>query len=220
MKSRLPLKISTTGSLQRVSSPRLTSEIQPISFSQKTRPQRILDFDIETRLVGFYRGGKFQPDGCEPTALAWSWLDQPKVHVVLQKERPVPDMIEQFRPFYEEADLVIGHYITRFDLPIINGMCLEFGLPLWPAKLVSDTCTHLVRRAGFSKAQENLAGMLDIPAGKFHMADFNWRSSTRLEDEGVELTRRRVMDDVKQHKALYETLRDRGALKPPKVWKP
>ena len=37
---------------------------------RETGRLRILDFDIETRKVGFFQAGKFSPDGCEPTAIA------------------------------------------------------------------------------------------------------------------------------------------------------
>ena len=34
-------------------------------------------------------------------------------------------MIRRFRQLYDQADVVTGHYIRRFDLPILNGCMLE-----------------------------------------------------------------------------------------------
>jgi hypothetical protein len=37
---------------------------------------------------------------------------------------------------YNAADIVTGHYIKKFDLPILNGALFEHGLPLLdPLKL-------------------------------------------------------------------------------------
>jgi hypothetical protein len=130
-------------------------------------------------------------------------------------------MLEQFVPLYDEADIVTGHYIRKFDLPILNGALFENGLPLLdPQKLVQDTKVDLKVFEGLSKSQENLSEMLEIAESKFKMNDVKWRGATRLNAKGIELTRKRATCDVKQHIAMRKALLDAGVLNPPSVWKP
>lgn len=188
----------------------------------RLEPQRILDFDIETRRIGFHSGGRWKPDGCEPIAVAWSWTDEEKVDVIVLGADTIVawDILDEFRDVYDQADIVTGHYIRPFDLPILNGAMMEYGLPPLDEKLTSDTKLDLVSRAGLSASQENLSALYELVQDKFHMNDHRWREAARLTPEGLERARRRVVDDVKQHKALRRVLIEAGFLKPPKVWRP
>lgn len=188
-----------------------------IGSSLKPRP--VLDFDIETRLVGFHKGGQFKPDGCEPVAIAWSLGGDPIVVRQLGVDGPEV-MLLAFVDAYNEAGMVTGHNIRNFDLPILNGALIERGLPILSPKMTSDTLKDLVKRAGWSSSQENLGDMLELLADKFHMNDNRWREATRLTPEGIEQTRRRVMDDVAQHKQLRAKLLERGLLRSPRIWRP
>lgn len=192
------------------------SKLAPIP----TRERRTLDFDIETRRVGFHSGGRFAPDGCEPIAIAWSWVGESDVKCVCLGESELPHMLEYFQFTWEEADIVTGHYIRKFDLPILNGAMMEHGLPSLGPKLTSDTKQDLVTRAGLSASQENLAGMYGLIEDKYHMGDYSWRESSRLTPEGIQETFKRVCDDVRQHKALRAKLIEHGFLRPARMWRP
>jgi DNA polymerase elongation subunit (family B) len=182
---------------------------------------KILDFDIETRLVGFYEAGRFKPKGSEPIAIAASFIGSDKVDVWLQPEHSIEEMLAGFRLLYKEADIVTGHYIRKFDLPILNGAMFEYGFDLLdPMKLVSDTKTDLKPFEGLSKSQENLSELLELAESKYHMNDPRWRKATRLTPEGVKRTRSRVTGDVQQHKVLRKALLDAGVLNPPTILKP
>lgn len=182
---------------------------------------RILDFDIETRLVGFYEAGRFKPKGSEPTAIAARFLDEPDhEYVWVFPEDTHEDMLEGFRVLYNQADIVTGHYITKFDLPILNGAMFENRRPLLGQKDVQDTKVHLRTIEGLSKSQENLAGMLEVAEQKHHMSDYLWRKATRLTPEGIEQARKRVSDDVVQHIALRQVLIEAEVLNPPELWRP
>jgi hypothetical protein len=179
---------------------------------------RILDFDIETRKIGFHIGGKFNPDGCEPIAIAWSWGGAVKVKQLVVNT--ADNMLASFVLAYRAADMVTGHYIRKFDLPIINGALMERGwLPL-PAKMTCDTKNDLITKAGWSSSQENISDMFELLEDKYHMNDTRWREATRLTPKGVAHTRVRVVNDVKQHMELRRVLLDLGYLGDPKVWKP
>ena len=187
---------------------------------QTARSLKTLHFDIETRRVGFFSGGTFKPDGCEPIAIACSWADGKKIEVRLLGETTVVTMLVWFRGLYKEADVVSGHYIRKFDLPILNGAMLEHGLPLLPPKLVSDTQQDLTKRAGLSASQENLGAMFGLRESKVSISDHTWRGGARLDPEAMQEIRKRVVGDVRQHKELRAKLLERGALKPPRVWAP
>lgn len=186
---------------------------------------RILDFDIENRPIN-YMGGDFT--GADITAIAAGWADEQKVHCWCLGEPTddeggtctTEDMLTAFLELYEQADVVTGHYIRNHDLPIVNGALLEFGLPMLRAKLSCDTKNDLKRRKDVSASQESLAAILGVKAAKYHMTQPMWRSANRLEPEGITLTRKRVIDDVAQHRALRVALLERGWLRSPKVWNP
>lgn len=179
---------------------------------------RILDFDIETRKIGFHIGGKFNPDGCEPMAIAWSWGGRIEMRQLGVHEPEA--MLAAFVGAYLQADLVTGHYIRKFDLPIINGALMERGWDPLPAVMTCDTKNDLITKAGWSSSQENLSEMFELLEDKFHMNDTRWREATRLSPAGIALTRERVVNDVKQHMELRRRLLDLGYLGAPKAWKP
>jgi hypothetical protein len=180
---------------------------------------RILDFDIENRPLS-YIGSDFT--SADVTAIAWSWVGEDKVTAKMLTLDPesADEMLWAFRDVYDQAEIVTGHYVTRHDLPILNGAMLEFGLPPLDAKLASDTKCHLVKRLELPASQEALAGMYGVDESKKHMTQTEWRAANRLEPWGVECARKRVINDVIQHKALRAALIEAGALHPPKLWRP
>lgn len=187
----------------------------------------VLDFDLENRPLSY-----LGPDwtSAEVTAIAWSWLGERTVKYLLLtadgryvdrhgERRTAREAFEHFRDILVSADVVTGHYVRKHDLPIINAALLESGLPPLPPLLVSDTHADLVRRKDLSASQENLAALLGLPEPKHHMTQTEWREANRLfTDDKLALTRRRVVSDVVQHKALRAELVRRGLLRPPRRW--
>jgi hypothetical protein len=186
-------------------------------LTRVARRLRVLDFDIETRLVGFHKGGRFAPDGCEPIAVAWSWEDPHNVEVIVG---PSKRMLRVFAKEFARADMVTGHYVRKFDLVVLNGAMIENGLPTLGPKLVHDTKDDLVKFAGLSKSQENLSGMLHLAEAKYHMSDVKWREAARLKADGREATKTRVVHDVLQHLELRAGLLQAGLLHEPRMWRP
>jgi hypothetical protein len=182
------------------------------------RIQRILDFDIENRPLG-YLGEGFTT--AEVTAIAACFHGEPSTMRVWLLGRDEPkDMFEGFLEMYDEADMVTGHYIRNHDLPIINAGLIELGIPCLGEKLTQCTKNDLVKRKDLSASQENLSAMFNLPLGKAHMSNNDWRKANRLTPEGLKLTDARARGDVKQHIALYRILVERNLLKAPKVWRP
>jgi hypothetical protein len=201
---------------------------------------RILDFDTENRPLA-YLGGDFTTG--EITAIAWQFIGEPRTFdfallgFQCQHEadgdlysfedavcgqyhngESYEDMLARFVQVYDEADMVTGHFIRGYDLPVINGALLEMGRAPLADKLVHDTKQDLVTRKYLSASQENLAETLGVRASKVKMNNAKWRGANRLSPEGLELTRKRVVGDIRQHIQLRARLMEIGALRPPRMW--
>src|SRR5689334_13913741 len=103
----------------------------------RARPMRVLDFDCECRPLHWI-GSDYVSQ--EITAIAWAWTDRPEdVTCYLLGETDGASMLRAFRAVYDQADLVTGHFIRGFDLPLINGALTEYQLPVLGDKLTQDT---------------------------------------------------------------------------------
>jgi hypothetical protein len=151
--------------------------VEPLRIGVKSRPMRVLDFDVEARPLHWISGD------------------------------------------YVSKEMVTGHFIRGYDLPMINGALTEYQLPTLPDKLSQDTKIDLVRRQGLSGSQENLGVMLGLEREKVKMDQRSWRDANRLTPEGLEKTRKRVVGDVQQHIEMRKRLLDLGYLAAPVMWR-
>ena len=184
---------------------------------RKVRPLRTLDFDCENRPLS-YLGQDFTT--AEPTGIAAQFIGSREMFTFILGEMSLQQMLLGFVALYIKADLVVGHYIRKHDLPMLNGMLLEQGLAPLPPKMTTDTYLDLKIRSGISSSQANLAETLGIKSQKYGMSTPKWRQANRLEPSGIELTRKRVTADVKQNIRLREELLKRHWLRPPRLWQP
>lgn len=181
-------------------------------------PVRILDFDIECLAAG-YADPEWVPH--KVTAAAWSWIGDDDVESLLtgkdgffnagkrgRRLRPLLDAIAA-------ADVVTGHNLLRFDLPVLNAECLRCGLDPLPRVRVIDTI-RLPKTKGLKKGQDNLSAMLDGAEQKKALTWFEWDEA--YEETGWPVVRERVVSDVVQHKEMYELMRRRGWLGEPRPW--
>jgi hypothetical protein len=131
------------------------------------------------------------------------------------KDLPRKRMLEPLLKAIDEADMLIGHNITRFDLPILNAECLRLGFgplkPIW----VHDTMS-LVKTKGFKKGQDVLSGVLGVVAEKQAMNWHQWQEA--YAEDGWKSIKSRCAGDVVQHKEMYMSIK--GWLRPPRMWKP
>jgi hypothetical protein len=191
--------------------------LRPSHVVVRSRPMRVLDFDIENRPLS-YLGSDFTT--AEVTALAWAWTDQPEdVTVLLLGECDLPYILKRFVEVWQQADLVTGHYCKGHDIPMLNGALMECRMPLLPDKRVSDTKIDLPRTKGLSLSQESLAAMFRLEHAKQSMNQAQWRAANRLTPEGLAEVRRRVVGDVQQHIALRRELLSLGYLCEPRIWR-
>jgi len=183
-----------------------------------TRPQRVLDWDLENRPLN-YVGDDFTFS--EITAIAWKFIgDKGPPTALCLGEVPFQTMLLGFVAAFVQADIVTGHNIIKHDLRILNGALLEAGLSPLPPVMVSDTYLHLKRKGGVSGSQQELAHMLNVKSSKVGMSQSDWREANRLTPEGIAKTRKRVVGDVVQHIALRQELLARNWLRPARVWTP
>lgn len=174
----------------------------------------MLDFDCEARATG-YGDPEWVPQ--EVTCIAWSWVGATSVQTRIRRNGAAA-MLRAFRALYDEADILIGHNIRRFDLPLLNAEMLRHGLPALTVKLTHDTLRDIVRTKGMKRDQENLGKLLGLPTEKQHMGWQDWQDAYR--EQGWEGIRSRAATDVQMHKEMWEDMRQRGWLKPPRVWRP
>lgn len=187
---------------------------------------RILDFDIEVRPMAWY-GGDWVTK--QPTAIAWKFIgERSGVHCALlgtshdtrQTMAEEVAMLEAFRKVYDQAEVVTGHYIRGFDLPILNARMMRHGLPMLAAKMTQDTKGDFARAQGMSKSQENLGAMFELEHPKVPMNTTLWEEANALTPKGIRATSHRVRGDVRQHIELRATMLARGYLGAPSVWSP
>ncbi len=199
----------------KVSSQLLT--LGPSAVVVRSRPMRVLDFDVEARPLHWISGDYVSK---EITAIAWAWCDQPeRVTCYLLGETDPVFMLRAFRAAYDQADMVTGHFIRGYDLPMVNGALIEYGLTTLGDKLTQDTKLDLVRRQGLSMSQESLGSTLALMHPKVQMNQARWRSANRLAPEGRAAVRERCTGDVKQHIEMRRRLLELGYLAPPVKWR-
>jgi hypothetical protein len=193
-----------------------------------------LIFDTECRPMHY---NDWRPES-QITAYAWKWAtlkggqiiwsDLVGLHggVLLQNTSNEDALLLDFLHAYDQADLVIGHYIRKHDLPLINDHCIRAGykpISERPQKLVQDTKADFVKVKALGLSQDNLAetfelGREDGGTRKHHMAGGNWRVANALDERGREDAWERVSSDVIQNFELYQELKRRHALRAPLHW--
>jgi hypothetical protein len=181
---------------------------------------RVLDFDMETLAAGF-ADPNWVPQ--KITCVSWSWIGEHKVHSIttgkdgffdasLRAERLLP-----FLAVLSTAEMVTGHNLLRFDLPVLNAEVMRCGLdPLKPV-LVQDTI-RLPRSKGFKKGQDNLSELIGTEAKKQPMMWAEWDMA--YEEDGWGEIVSRCEGDVIQHKQLREGMLAAGWTKPAVWWRP
>jgi len=180
----------------------------------------ILDFDIETLAAGF-SDPNWVPQ--KITCVSWSWIgeEEVKVEICGQLGFFSPQLrIDMLRPFLEDlqkADIVTGHNLLRFDLPVLNSELLRLGLHGLGSMIVQDTM-RIVKTKGLKKGQDNIAGLLKTAERK---KSLDWQQWEDAYEEGTWKTvKARCVSDVIMHKQMRQQMIERGWLKKNHIWSP
>lgn len=134
-------------------------------------------------------------------------------------------MVKDFLRAYEQADMVTGHNLIRFDLPVLNADLMRHHHPVLGPKLVQDTI-KLAKAKGYKKGQETIAANLEIPSKKQSMDWQAWDDAYQWDDliagkrVSWKLVKSRARSDVIQHKQMRQELIDKGYMRVPTMWKP
>ncbi len=113
--------------------------------------------------------------------IGYKWSHKPKVHIPTILDYSKQDflddkgLVKAFAAEYEKADFAVGHYASRFDIPMIQSKLLRYGLPpLAPVPLVD---TWRVARDTFKFHSNRLAtieGFLGLPHSKTPISFDDW----------------------------------------------
>lgn len=182
---------------------------------------RILDFDLETVAAGFA-----DPDWVPQkiTCVAWSWIGEEEVKArvcgpsgIFGKPQKRTAMLLPFLADLEKADMVTGHNLVRFDLPVLQSECLRLGLPPLRSVMVQDTI-RLVKTKGFKKGQDNIGALLKTSEQKLQLNWQEWDNAYDEYDWGT--VKDRAVSDVRMHKEIRLEMLKRDWLRPARMWTP
>jgi len=181
----------------------------------KPKKMRVMYFDLECK-PGHWIGGDYVSKII--TAAAWSIGNSKQVTVLTHYDTEPGHIAEAVAAEILAADLVVGHYIRGFDLPLLNGELLRAGAPPLDQVLTHDTKGDLYPAHGRSKSQENLSSLLGIKAEKLKVTLEEWEQFNTKDLRGKAVGIKRVKDDVIQNREMRRALLERGWLGPPRVW--
>lgn len=124
-------------------------------------------------------------------------------------------MLDALLTQIERADILTGHNIARFDLPVINAEAVRLGLRPVERAVVQDTM-KLVRTKGLKKGQDNLGRMLRLDDEKLALDWQAWQDA--YDEKDWQTIRDRAESDVLMHKEMRAVLLERGILREPFTW--
>ena len=131
-------------------------------------------------------------------------------------------MVVEIAAAVEAADLVIGHWVRGFDLPLLNADLERIGRtePLQRV-LTIDTKSDRKVGSGLSQSLENLAFRYDTQVQKLDMREPMWEEFNLWQTErSVKWVRDRVSTDILATEQLYVAMEEAGRLNGPKAWDP
>ena len=216
----LPLQPSAPTSPPESPGPPSSSRLATLPTIESGRELRILDFDVETVAAGFA-----DPDWVpqKVTCVAWSWIGSDEVDSrvcdpdgLYKTPAKRAHMLEQLLKQIERADLLTGHNIIRFDIPVINSDAMRLGLEPVREAWVQDTM-RLIRAKGFKKGQDNISKLLRTSQDKLPLSWQEWEDA--YEQDGWATIRERAETDVIGHKEMRAGLLKRRLLRPPRIWR-
>lgn len=187
----------------------------------------VLIFDLEARPTAWI-GGDYV--GRSITAFAYCYLDSDEVvcetllgGTTTAEARIAHQqiMVNKVAAAVETADLVIGHWVRGFDLPLLNAELERWrGAPL-PRLMTIDTKSDRLVGSGLSQSLENLAFRYDTSVQKMDMREPMWEEYNLWQtDRSIEWVASRVSSDILATRELYVAMDEAGRLNGPKAWDP
>lgn len=175
-----------------------------------TRGAKILYFDIESTDLTASFG--------QTLMIGYKWAHEDYVYCPtitdypgwkninpLERDR---QLLADFYEIFAEADVVVGHYASRFDLPFLNTRNLLLNGQPYPEVPLIDTWRIARRKLKMgSNRLEHLAELFQCESQKGGVPRQTWRLS-KFHDEGaLEELRDYCMTDVLTQEAVTDKLR-------------
>lgn len=184
---------------------------------------RILTFDIETLPIESYTWGLFDQNvGLNQIKTDWAalsiaakwmgedyvWYEDTQGKASIRDDK---DLIAQLCGMLDEADIVVGQNVKKFDLRKIRARALMHGLPPFREPLVQDTMLMARSVGSFTsnKLEYLSANLTDSPKSKHQLfPGFElWLGVIRGNPEAWKEMKEYNIQDVKATEALYLKLR-------------
>ena len=141
---------------------------------KKPQGPKILLIDIETSPLEVYTWGIHDQNvGLNQIIKDWSilscslkWLDENKIMYMDTKKKKDPrddkDLVKWICQYLNQADVVVSHYGSKFDVPKIDTRRLKHNLPLFAMPKHEDTKTMANKFSFTSNKLEYIAKYLDV----------------------------------------------------------
>lgn len=182
-------------------------------------PHRVLFFDIETApMLAFIWQARTEYVGThqiqhETFMVSWAakWADTKKVHgqVLTPDEAVAQDdtrIVDSLAGLLREADVVVGHNLDRFDIPMLNNRLLLLGLdPLGPVQTID---TLKLAKKSFRLASNKLDWLAEqLGLGNKIGTSFElWERCYRGDEKALKAMLRYNRKDVTLLQDVYERM--------------
>lgn len=112
--------------------------------------------------------------------------------------------LEWIRGVIEDADVLVGHNLSGFDIGTINGELMLQNLPLLPEREVIDTLNDGPRGVFQQRSLANRLSRLDDTVEKPHVDPVVWEAAfNEFEPEALREVYTRAVTDVQGHIDLF-----------------
>ena len=185
-----------------------------------TEPKAVLALDTEVAAGWWWYDGKtthrlmiFVGQWVDNGFPPFGWIILPKVLLQSKATRklydglPVVDRERALRLItltIEEADVLVGHNLSGFDIGTINGELMLKNMPLLPERPVIDTLNDGPRGVYQSRSLGNRLARLDGTVDKPKVEPVVWeRAFNEYDPDALREVWHRAVTDVQGHIDLY-----------------
>lgn len=147
--------------------------------------------------------------------IGYKWLDEKKVHILSINDFPAYErdktsdrgLVKEFSRIYNSAQVVVGHYSTRFDTPYINARLLYHNLPpLGPVRHI-DTWRISRDKLRLNSNRLNTIGEFFEFPSKTPVHGPHWVRATAGNPRSLHYIERHCIRDIEVLEATYLKLR-------------
>ena len=193
----------------------------------QTEEKAILALDTEVAAGWWWYDGKtthrlmiFVGQWVDGFNMPFGWIILPKILLDTPATRkkyhglPVVEREEGLRLIsrtIEDADVLIGHNLSGFDLGTINGELMLKNMPLLPEREVIDTLTGGPKGVFQQRSLANRLSRLDDVVEKPHVNPVVWEAAfNEFDPDALREVWHRAVTDVQGHIDLFVNDRERS----------